>query len=64
VRLRPLLDGEPAAEPVSAAAFELQGVRGTHHLVVELVDRDGRPAARTEPVALRLWRASRPFRRP
>lgn len=65
VRLRPLLDGEPAGEPVTAAAFELHDVpRGTHELVIELVDAAGRPVARTEPVEFHVWRASRLFRRP
>ncbi len=59
-QLLPLLDGQPASEPVAAPAFELQGVeRGAHQLVVELLDAAGRPTGRTAPVVFQVWQASR-----
>lgn len=59
-QLLPLLDGQPASDPVAAPAFELQGVeRGAHQLVVELLDGSGRPTGRTAPVLFQVWQASR-----
>jgi hypothetical protein len=64
-RLQPLLGGEPAGEPQSAAAFELHGVpRGTHRLQVLVLDERGQPVARSEPVEFHVWQASRLFRTP
>lgn len=63
LRLQPVLDGEVTSEPVADAVFHLHDVtRGTHELVVKLVDAGGREVGRTSPVTFHLWHASRLMR--
>ena len=63
VRLQPLLDGEAAGEPVAGSVFYLRGVpRGTHELIVKLLDAGGREVGRTSPVTFHVWHASRLLR--
>ena len=62
-RLQPLLDGEAAREPATDPVFYLHDVpRGTHELIVAVVDQSGREVARTSPVMFHVWHASRLFR--
>jgi len=62
--LQPLLDGEVVgSEPVGSPVFYVGGVtRGTHELVVVLVDADAREVGRTPPITFHVWHASRLFR--
>lgn len=63
LRLQPVLDGEVTREPVADSEFYLRGVnRGTHELVIKLVDAGGREVGRTSPVTFHLWHASRLMR--
>lgn len=64
LRLQPVLDGEVRSEPVADSVFYLRDVtRGTHELIVKLVDAGGREVSRTSPVTFHLWQASRLMRR-
>jgi hypothetical protein len=63
LRLQPVLDGEVRSEPVADPVFHLSDVhRGTHQLVVRLVDARGREVGRTAPVTFHVWHASRLMR--
>ena len=63
LRLQPVLDGQVTGEPVADPVFHLSGVeRGTHELVVRLVDARGREVGRTPAVTFHLWHASRLMR--
>ena len=63
LRLQPVLDGEVTSEPVPGSVFYLRGVtRGTHELIVKLLDAGGREVSRTSPVTFHVWHASRLFR--
>lgn len=62
LRMRPLLDGEPAAPPTDAPALELRGVpRGTHEVRIELIDARGDTVGQLGPVTFHVWQASRRF---
>lgn len=59
-RLQPLLDGAEASGPVDGPQFDLQGVvRGSHVLVVKIIDADGRVVGRTAAVKFYVKHASR-----
>jgi hypothetical protein len=59
-RVRLLLDGQPAAEPVAATAFTLVNVdRGEHQLTAEVLDADGRVITRAGPQIFYMHRPSR-----
>lgn len=63
LRLQPVLDGAVTGEPVADPVFHLSGVeRGTHELVITLVDARGRQVGRTPPVTFHVWHASRLMR--
>lgn len=59
-RVRLLLDGQPAAEPVASTAFTLVNVdRGEHQLEAEVLDARGRVLARAGPQIFYMHRPSR-----
>jgi len=58
--LRPVLNGKALAKTHHTSAFELQGVpRGTHRLVVEVLDDKGQLRVRSKSVRFFVWQASR-----
>ena len=56
-RVRLLLDGKPVGEPGTSLSFSLTNIdRGTHTVQLEVVDRDGKRVAASEPVTFHLRR--------
>lgn len=61
---RALLDGVPAGQPGDSAALSIPHVdRGTHQLVVEIIDAHGESVQRSEPRAFHMMRTSLTQRR-
>ena len=57
--LRLTVDGEPQGGPQASGFWDLNNVyRGTHNLVVEVVDADGEVLSSSEPVQVHVMRTS------
>ncbi len=59
------MDGEAVSEPQKSAGFQLTNIdRGSHQLVVEVVDQDQKSIIQSAPVTIHLHRHSRFFPAP
>ena len=53
------MDGQPQGGPQASGFWDLNNVyRGTHNLVVEVVDADGEVLSSSEPVQVHVMRTS------